>query len=216
MKTVLVVFLIIVALALVGLAVVALSPKESFPRMKEWIRQFLEMIKKVTQKGVRHEETPRKEISQQATTQQKSPEPISFQSARENPNKEKAREQFVLKQEKFFGIYENLYLVAKAGEESPQCNLDDWNTRIQSLSGTPDLKAYWEAVRSHPAEFLDFVYACGVVRDERETIEATEQTRYGYFMLDGTPIETGRTYKVMQPCWTSGDVILEKGIINTI
>ena len=216
MKTLLIVLLIIVALALVGLAVVVLSPKESFPKMKEWIRLFLEkIINKVTPTGVQHEEAQRKECSQQATTQLKSPEPVNC-SAREDLNEEKAREQFVLKQEKFFGIYENLYLVAKAGEESPQCNLEDWNTRIQSLSGTPDLKAYWEAVRSHPAEFLDFVYACGVVRDERETIKATEQTRYCYFMLDGTPIETGRTYKVMQPCWTSGDVILEKGIINTI
>lgn len=136
--------------------------------------------------------------------------------ANEDYDLDKARNQFILKQEKFFGIYENLYLVAKAGTESPQCNLEDWNTRIQSLSGAPDLQAYWAVVRYRPAEFLGFIRSCGVVRDGSETIQATEQTRYRYFLLDGTPIEMGRTYKVMQPCWTSGDVILEKGLINTI
>lgn len=217
MKTVILLFRIIVAiLALVGLATVVLFPKEFFSGMREWMKQLPEKMKKGASKESQHEEVPRKDFSQQTATQQDATKQAPFSSARENLKEDLVKEQFVLKQEKFFGIYENLYLVAKAGAETPQCNLEDWNTRIQSLSGVPELKAYWNIVRSRPAEFLDFVYACGVVRDKSETIKATEQTRYCYFMLDGTPIETGRTYKVMQPCWTNGNVILEKGIINNI
>ena len=196
----------VAVLALVGIVMFLLLPKEFLIRIRGWIKQLF---------GV-NEESPRKVSSPEETSRVESLKQEIVPSASENSNEDKAKEQFVLKQEKFFGIYENLYLVAKAGVESSQCNLEDWNIRIRSLSGAQDLQAYWEAVRPHPEQFLTFVYSCGVMRDENETIQATEQTCYRYFLLDGTPIEQGQTYKVMQPCWTNGDVILEKGIINNI
>lgn len=125
-----------------------------------------------------------------------------------------AKEQFIRNKDKFFGIYENLYLVVKACQEDSQCNLNDWNTRISLLQDAKDLQAYWTSVRERPAEFLAFVRDCGVQRDQSQSIVATEQTRYRYFLLDGSPVETGKTYKVMQPCWTYGDTVLEKGILN--
>ena len=126
------------------------------------------------------------------------------------------RRQFIAVQEKFFGIYENLYLVAQAGGDTPQCNLTDWDIRMEELSGAPDLVRLWKALRGHPAEFLAFVMDCGVQRDGRKTIEAGSETRYSYFLSDGTPLEPGRTYAVLLPCWKNGTVLLERGILNRI
>lgn len=133
-----------------------------------------------------------------------------------NPDSSLAREQFINVKDKFFGIYENLYLVSKAGSESPECNLGDWNARIETLAGAPDLKALWAGLRVRPEEFLNFVFSCGVERDTQKTILADENTRLQYFDITGGAIEVGASYDVLQPYWHCGDVILEKGLLKHI
>lgn len=186
-------FIILVILGLVSLTIFLFLPKEFVARLKELIGKLKN--KNVASDEGRHGET------------------TPFIEASDDPIA-KVKEQFVNMQDKFFGIYENLFLVVKAGSETEQCNLNDWETRMLSLSNVAELQNYWHSVRYHPSEFLDFVFSCGVVRDDCRALTANETTQYSYYDLDGSAIVPQQDYEVLQPSWHNGDTLLEKGLLK--
>ncbi len=125
-----------------------------------------------------------------------------------------AIEQFCHVQEKFHGIYESLYQVAmNAGSDG---DLEDWNTRLESLRDCPDLKALWSDTKATPVLFLEFLKDCGVKRDGRTELVADENTRYCYVEFDGADILVNEEYSIIQPYWYNGTVVLGKGIIKLV
>ena len=190
-------YIIIITLCLTGLATILFLPKEFIARIQALVRK---LRNRNTTSNVKPIDNALPKASHLAKVQ------YDFQ--------QKAKEQFINNQNKFFGIYENLYLVVEAGTESAQCNLSDWETRIVSLSNASELQDYWHSVRHRPTEFLDFVCSCGVIRESRRIVTADESTQYRYYELDGATIVPEQDYEVLQPCWYNGDLLLEKGILK--
>lgn len=194
-------FVILIILGLVGLVTLLFFPTEFAARVKELIGKQKGKIN-APDADVRH-------------SYEDAPGVTPFIEASDDPMT-KVREQFINKQDKFFGIFENLFLVVKAGSETEQCNLADWETRILSLSNVAELQGYWCSVRNRPSEFLDFVFSCGVVRDDCRVLTASETTHYRYYDLDGSAIVPQQEYEVLQPSWHNGEILLEKGILKKI
>lgn len=122
-----------------------------------------------------------------------------------------AIEQFVGVQDKFFGIYESMY-EATAQADNP--DISDWDARITSLSGCPDLQSLWNAIRLDPSKMMSFLKSCGIERDDRTCIVAQEDTRYKYVEFNGDEIIAGEQYLVIQPYWHNASVVLGKGILR--
>lgn len=192
-------FVILIILGLVGLVTLLFFPTEFAARVKELLGKQKGKIN-APDADVRH-------------SYEDAPGVTPFIEASDDPMT-KVREQFINKQDKFFGIFENLFLVVKAGSETEQCNLADWETRILSLSNVAELQSYWRSVRNRPSEFLDFVFSCGVVRDDCRFLTASETTHYRYYDLDGSAIVPQQEYEVLQPSWHNGEILLEKGILK--
>ena len=194
-------FIILIILGLVGLVTLLFFPTEFAAKVKELIGK---------QKNKNN--APDADVHHPCET---SPGATPFIEASDD-SMAKVKEQFIKKQDKFFGIFENLFLVAQAGAETEQCNLNDWETRILSLSNVAELQNYWRSVRNRPSEFLDFVFSCGVVRDDCRILTASETTHYRYYDLDGSAIVPQQEYEVLQPSWHNGEILLEKGILKKI
>lgn len=126
----------------------------------------------------------------------------------------KAKSQFIQKQAKFYGIYENLYIQVENKSKNETVDLLDWDSRISLLDNSTDFQALWNDMKLSPELFLAFIEQCGVSRDTQSHIVANESTRYEYIEFDGKDIIVNMTYKVIKPCWRNGDVLLEKGVIK--
>lgn len=219
-------WLIIAILAIVGAFFIWLFRKEIWSMFKKCIKRLFASVRKWVLARIHPEGEntvliePEAFHSPSAMTSEPASEPAgtdpSSLSEPADPGRHLATEQFINVKDKFIGIYENLFLVSKAGSESPECNLNDWNARIETLNGSSELKALWADLRGRPEEFLDFVLSCGVERDSRKTILADDKTRLQYFDLTGDAIKVGASYEVMQSYWYCGDVILEKGLLKHI
>ena len=85
---------------------------------------------------------------------------------------------------------------------------------METIEGCPELQAMMGVIGSDPSKVLDFVMSCGVARDERSVVVADESTRYQYVEFDGSEIEVGATYHVIQPFWHNGSTLLGKGILK--
>jgi hypothetical protein len=139
-----------------------------------------------------------------------------------------AKEEIAKKADSFSGIYEAIFEVENATSLKPDEVITEWNTRIHYLNSCPNIQKLWfslfENYESFPPEqlqksanaFLKFIYSTGIERDNRTQLIVDEQTRYKYYTLNDEKFVNGETLKVMLPCWTIDDRILEKGILTTI
>ena len=127
-----------------------------------------------------------------------------------------AKEQFIISQDKFSGIYENLYQSVDRQAKGESFDISDWSARMDSLSGCPDLQAFWADSQQDLGKVLSFFESCGVKRDDREVLTVDESTRYHYVDIDGGELKPGATYRILLPVWHNGAQVLGKGIIQQL
>lgn len=125
------------------------------------------------------------------------------------------REQFLLQAKVLYGTYGSLYRAAGL-QKRAESLLSDMNERISYVDGNQELKDFWDRQSRNPVALLDFVWSTGVVRDEQQFITADKET-YKYYSTDNDDrIITGQKYRVIEPCWTNGETVLETGTIEAI
>lgn len=114
-----------------------------------------------------------------------------------------------------YGTYGSLYRASELMKRSESL-LTDMYERISYIDGNEELKGFWNKHRNNPAALLYLIESAGVVRDNREYIIADKDTKKYYSVVGNEKIVPGEKYSVVDPCWTNGDVVLEKGLIELI
>lgn len=122
--------------------------------------------------------------------------------------------QFLQIQDKvLYGTYGSLYKASELMRRAESL-LTDMNERISYIDGNEELKAYWGNLKNNPSALLDFIVSAGVTRGNSEYIIADNDTRNYYSTVGDDKIIPGEKYSVVDPCWTNGDIVLEKGLIE--
>lgn len=114
-----------------------------------------------------------------------------------------------------YGTYGSLYRASELMKRSESL-LTDMYERISYIDGNEELKDFWNKHRNNPAALLYLIESAGVVRDNSEYIIADTDTKKYYSVVGDDKIVLGEKYSVVDPCWTNGDVVLEKGLIELI
>jgi hypothetical protein len=142
--------------------------------------------------------------------------------------KEKAIEQFIRHAGAFCGLYEPIFMIYRGRLKSKTGVFADCNVRINNLDKAEELIELWNKNFSDfdtwdeqkciqkAEELLNFLYKCGVARDDRKEIIIDNTTYKKYATEDGELIELGHKAKVWLACWSLNDHILEKGIISKV
>lgn len=122
--------------------------------------------------------------------------------------------QFLQIQDKvLYGTYGSLYKASELMKRAEKL-LTDMNERISYIDDNEELKAYWGNLKNNPSALLDFIVSAGVTRGNSEYIIADNDTRNYYSTVGDDKIIPGEKYSVVDPCWTNGDIVLEKGLIE--
>lgn len=122
--------------------------------------------------------------------------------------------QFLHIQDKvLYGTYGSLYKASELMKRAEKL-LTDMNERISYIDDNEELKAYWGNLKNNPSALLDFIVSAGVTRGNSEYIIADNDTRNYYSTVGDDKIIPGEKYSVVDPCWTNGDIVLEKGLIE--
>lgn len=122
--------------------------------------------------------------------------------------------QFLQIQDKvLYGTYGSLYKASELMRRAESL-LTDMNERISYIDGNEELKAYWGNLKNNPSALLDFIVSAGVTRGNSEYIIADNDTRNYYSTVGDDKVIPGEKYSVVDPCWTNGDIVLEKGLIE--
>lgn len=137
-----------------------------------------------------------------------------------------AQEEFRNKVEKFSGAYEAIYQVANGTSTTANEVLADWNTRIHYLNSCPNVQKLWsflftgyenlltEQQAQNAKSFVDFLFSAGIERDNQSEIIIDNATRFKYYTLNNEEFVIEQKMKVMLPCWSIDDKVLEKGILT--
>jgi hypothetical protein len=131
-------------------------------------------------------------------------------------DRDKAKEEFIRVAEKFSGIYGALYLVASDPLADKADVLNDWNSRVKYLNNAANFQKFWAENQSDLNTVIAFFKECGILRDERKSFIAEENTKYRYLVIQESRVEVGCKYEVVLPCWLMDDKVLEKGTLKLI
>jgi len=139
---------------------------------------------------------------------------------------EKAKAEFAEKA--FTDVYESIYRVSRGLTKRSNDILEDLDTRIYYMKGSPNLQAYWrsifadyknftpEKLKDAAAEFIQFVFNAGIQRDNSEQVTVDETTHHKYYNSNDGDFVKGEIMKVERACWSLGGKILEKGELTSL
>ena len=125
----------------------------------------------------------------------------------------------------FIGLYEPVYQVSRGAVEFRKSVFGEWCLRIENLQLNDDFSRVFLALFSNAegwekkvtiqraAFLLSCFESAEILRDERRTIIADDDTSNWYSSLDGEDILPGDKLKVKKPCLKQGDNLMERGLI---
>lgn len=112
----------------------------------------------------------------------------------------------------------NLFLewdIRMDGVSSPHFSLSSWwSTIMLDLDRLSDIELYERA-----KSVIQMIKSCGIIRDDRQMLVASDDTNLYYQPYDGKSVKTGDKIRVVSPCWymkTSPVRIIEKGFCETL
>lgn len=144
------------------------------------------MVKKGTIKS--DHSIPKKENIEESLSKEWIPAEISFT---DNLNKFKP----LLR-----GVYRNVI-----------ANKEDWTFLIVSINND-ELTSMWRAAINRPDLWVTYLQTFGLQIDLLDSFEALEEYKEMYDTEDGTPLQIGKTYKVVSNCWIYTDENNQKSV----
>jgi len=141
-------------------------------------------------------------------------------------NIEKAKEEFAEKS--FTDVYESIYRVSRGLSIRSNDILEDLDSRIHYLKGSPNIQAFWnslfkgyenftpEELKNNTFKFMEFVFAVGIKRDNSEQVTVDETTDDKYYNANDGDFVNGKKMKVDRAYWSLGDKILQKGVLTSL
>lgn len=97
---------------------------------------------------------------------------------------------------------------------APVCLIRWWETIVKDLESLPD-----KELKKRAQNVVQMIESCGIIRDNRLELTASEQTPIYYQQVEGFSWEIGQQLRVETPCWyvpSSPVRIIEKGYIEII
>ena len=97
---------------------------------------------------------------------------------------------------------------------APVCLIRWWETIVKDLESLPDME-----LKKRAQNVVQMIGSCGIIRDNRLELTASERTPIYYQQVEGFSWEIGQQLRVESPCWyvpSSPVRIIEKGYIEII
>lgn len=137
-----------------------------------------------------------------------------------------AKDEFLRNADSFSQLYETLYQVVNGTSINPNDAINEWDTRINYLNNSPNVRQIWNSLfsdisnlnddqlKEKTKSFLDFILSAGIKRDNNDSVIVDGSTIFKYYTLNGEALVTGEKMKIISPCWSANNKIIEKGILK--